>query len=55
MNGNIKKKILVDDDEDNRFLFAEAFEDLKVGAELLLFEDGLTLLEYLKKNRLPFR
>lgn len=38
------KIILVDDDEDDRDLFSEAFENLQVEAELLLFENGQELL-----------
>lgn len=45
MTKEIHKIILVDDDEDDRDLFAEAFENLKVQAELLLFESGQELLD----------
>jgi len=49
MQQGLNKVILVDDDIDDRDMFAEAFEDLKVKAELLLFEDAQKFIEYLAK------
>ncbi len=43
------KIILVDDDEDDRQFFAEAFEELQLDASILLFEDGLKLLDYISQ------
>jgi len=40
--------ILVDDDLDDRMLFKEAFEDLKISDKLMTFKNGLEVLEYLK-------
>ncbi|CAH8283076.1 response regulator receiver domain-containing protein [Mariniflexile fucanivorans] len=43
------KIILVDDDEDDRMLFTEAFEELKLNANLFVFENGNKLLNFLKE------
>ena len=47
--------VLVDDDEDDRFLFSEAFEELKVATELLLFKNGQEFIDYLDSGlqRIP--
>ena len=41
----LRKIILVDDDEDDRDLFSEAFENVKVQAELLLYKNGQELID----------
>jgi CheY-like chemotaxis protein len=41
--------ILVDDDEEERMFFSEALQELKVEAELLLFENGHKLMDYMAK------
>lgn len=41
---------LVDDDEDDRFLFSEAFEELKVATELLLFKNGQEFIDSLENG-----
>ena len=41
--------ILVDDDEDDRFLFSEALQELNLDVNFLMFENGNLLLNYLKK------
>ena len=41
--------ILVDDDEDDRLLFSEALEELKLDVSFLMFENGLKLIDYLKQ------
>lgn len=50
MNKSLYSVILVDDDEDDRFLFSEAFEELKVATELLLFEDGQKFINHLENG-----
>ncbi|NUY82174.1 response regulator [Flavobacterium sp. MAH-1] len=47
---------LVDDDADDRALFEEAFENVRaLSTDLTIFEDGVSLLEYLRQpeNDLP--
>ena len=44
-------KILVaDDDEDDRFLIKEAFEESRLGNPVDFVEDGMELLEYLRRE-----
>lgn len=50
MGKSLYSVVLVDDDEDDRFLFSEAFEELKVATELLLFKDGQEFIDYLEKG-----
>jgi len=40
------KVVLVDDDEDDRMLFGDAFSELNINSELWTFENGLKFLEY---------
>ncbi|MDC6350236.1 response regulator [Zeaxanthinibacter sp. PT1] len=40
---------LADDDEDDRLLFEDAINELKIKTKLLLFKNGLELMNYLKK------
>ncbi|MDX1470367.1 MAG: response regulator [Flavobacteriaceae bacterium] len=49
------KVILVDDDEDDRLLFKKAMDELKIKTELVLFEEGIELMEFLNNgiNKLP--
>lgn len=49
MNSLPSKIILVDDDEDDRDLFAEAFQSLNLGSDLLLFKSGQELLDYIQQ------
>lgn len=42
--------ILVDDDADDRFLFQEAFEELKVATDLRLFSDGQEFIDHLESG-----
>lgn len=46
MSENLFKVALVDDDEDDRFNFMEAFGMLKIKTELLLFNDGQEFIDY---------
>jgi CheY-like chemotaxis protein len=41
---------LADDDEDDRLFFTEAFEELKIKSKVLLFKDGIELMEYLNDS-----
>ncbi|MBC8769775.1 response regulator [Arenibacter sp. BSSL-BM3] len=49
INSFPSKIILVDDDEDDRDLFAEAFQSLNLQSDLVLFKNGQELLEYIQK------
>lgn len=40
--------ILVDDDEDDRMFFTDAFEELKIKTKVATYNDGVYLMEYLK-------
>lgn len=42
--------VFVDNDEDDRFLFEEALEDLKIECNLELFESGTEMMNYLNKS-----
>ena len=39
--------ILADDDEDDRLLFTDAFEELKINTKVNTFNDGVQLMDYL--------
>ena len=43
----IFKVVLVDDDEDDRLFFQDAIEELKLKTNLILFKNGLELMDYL--------
>ncbi len=49
------KIALADDDEDDRFFFTEAFDELKVKSKVSTFKDGIELMHYLEQaeNELP--
>ena len=55
MNSDFINIALADDDEDDRLFFTEAFEELKIKSKVLLFKDGIELMEYLNDsaNTLP--
>ena len=42
--------MLADDDQDDREIFSEAFDDLKIKTRLRLFNDGQQLMNYLLKT-----
>lgn len=42
--------ILVDDDAEDRMIFEEAFSQLNSGNQLLMFQNGLEVLNYLNEN-----
>lgn len=45
----IEKIILVDDDEDDREFFADAFDTLNIRERLVMFESGQAFLDYIEK------
>ena len=45
--------VMVDDDEDDLLLAKEAFEDSGLACNLVSFEDGLKLLEFLDGSIMP--
>lgn len=49
MGNHFFKVVLVDDDEDDRFLFSEAFDSLKMNTKLALFKNGQEFIDYLEK------
>ncbi|WP_405269819.1 response regulator [Cellulophaga sp. Ld12] len=55
MNLQFRKIAIADDDEDDRYIFQEAFESLNLGLELFQFKDGMELMNYLNcsLNELP--
>jgi len=50
VNNEPIKIILVDDDENDRLNFIEAFEELKIKTDLQTVNDGAELMEYLTKD-----
>jgi len=55
MNSDYINIALADDDEDDRLFFTDAFDELKLKSKVLLFKDGIELMEYLNDgdNTLP--
>jgi CheY-like chemotaxis protein len=47
--------LLADDDEDDRLIFKEALEDIKIKTNVITVNDGIELMEYLTRTdvRLP--
>ncbi len=45
------KILLADDDESDRLLFTDAFNDLKTNAKIETVNDGVELIDYLVKQR----
>ena len=43
------KVVLADDDEDDRSMFKEAIEEIPIHTNLLMFNNGEELMEYLKR------
>lgn len=50
MKEHFFKVILVDDDEDDRYLFSKAFQSLNIKTELQLFKDGQEFVDYLESG-----
>lgn len=44
--------LLADDDETDRMLFVEAFSELKINTIVRTFNDGIHLMEWLKRHRI---
>lgn len=42
--------ILADDDEDDRMFFTDAFDELKISTKVQTYNDGVELMNYLKKE-----
>jgi CheY-like chemotaxis protein len=42
--------LLVDDDEDDRMLFTEAFSELKINTSVVTLNDGIQLMEWLTQE-----
>jgi len=55
MESNSIYVLLADDDEDDRLMFREAFESIKIKTEVITVNDGIELINYLSHNlkRLP--
>jgi CheY-like chemotaxis protein len=55
MNIEVLTIVLVDDDEDDRLIFKEAIEEIKIKTKLWLFSNGEQLMDFLKdpENVLP--
>ena len=47
MNKDYIHIILADDDEDDRLLFTDAFDELKINTKVNTFNDGVELMDYL--------
>lgn len=41
---------LADDDEDDRLLFTDAFDELKISTKVRTFNDGMELMQYLNQS-----
>ena len=50
MNKDYIHIILADDDEDDRLLFSDAFEELKINTKVKTFNDGVALMDYLNDD-----
>lgn len=42
--------VLADDDEDDRLLFTDAFDELKINTKVQTFNDGVYLMDYLNSE-----
>ncbi len=47
MNKEYMHIVLADDDEDDRMLFTDAFEELKINTKVQTYKDGAELMDYL--------
>jgi CheY-like chemotaxis protein len=50
MENGLINVLLADDDEDDRLLFREAFEEIKIKTSVKTFNDGVELMNHLLKN-----
>lgn len=46
--------LLADDDEDDRMIFRDALEEVKVKTRLTMVKDGIQLMDYLQQDDLDF-
>lgn len=55
MNKEYTHIILVDDDEDDRLFFTDAFDEIKITTKIQTFGNGVELMDYLNEDhcRLP--
>jgi len=55
MNKEYTYIILVDDDEDDRLFFSEAFDEIKISTKIRTFKNGVELMDYLntEESMLP--
>lgn len=51
MNKEYMHIILADDDEDDRLLFTEAFEEIRITTKVQTFNDGAELMDYLNDEK----
>ena len=51
MNKEYTYIILVDDDEDDRLFFTDAFQEIKIATKIQTFKDGVELMDYLNSDR----
>ncbi len=49
---NRKPIIVIDDDDEDLEFILEAFSELNIENEIIVFNDGLKILEYIKKQKL---
>lgn len=50
MNKEYTYIILVDDDEDDRLFFTDAFEEIKISTKIQTFKDGVELMDHLNSE-----
>lgn len=50
MNKEYTYIILVDDDEDDRLFFTDAFEEIKISTKIQTFKDGVELMDHLNRE-----
>ena len=50
MNNDYTYIILADDDEDDRMLFIDAFDEIKISTKVQTFKDGSELMNYLNNE-----
>lgn len=53
MSQNYSYIVLADDDPDDRMLFCDAFDELKINTKVRTFNNGLELMEHLSQNENP--
>lgn len=51
---NKKPIIVIDDDNDDLELIQQAFSELNIDNEIIVFDDGFKFLEFIKKKKWNF-